>query len=149
MNPIIPCAAVACALLLTGCASPTTPPSPSELRPAAADRIYPLRSTSSHVTSLGRLVVVRDVGFGGSGCFYAVSVDGQLAARLDVGERVELAVPVGERVLRAHRDPMGRGLCGLQSNNWSQLETVVIEGKVKTFRLTLHTDGVPLLQRGD
>lgn len=44
---------------------------------------------------------------------------------------------------------MGRGLCGLQSNNWSQLETVVIEGKVKTFRLTLHTDGVPLLQRGD
>jgi len=103
------------ALLLGGCA--TTPVSMSEAKQAAADRVLAFRIIADDKT--GSLTVIRDEGFIGSACYYAVHINGILAARLDVAEFARFYVEPGEILLRAGRDPQGGGLCGVQLDNWT------------------------------
>lgn len=90
---------------------------------APPDRVLALQLATGDKTAT--LTVVRDEGFIGSGCYYAVHIDRVLVARLDVAEFARFYVEPGEIVLRAGRDPQGVGLCGLDLDNWTQRETIL------------------------
>lgn len=93
------------------------------------------------------MVVIRDSGFIGSGCFLALSVNGVTAVRIGPTERAELSVPVGELLLRVGHDPQARGLCSF-GTQWTQRETIMRAGERKVFRLSINADGQFDVMRG-
>ena len=109
---MIPCAIA----ILAGCAS--TPVPLSQAKPI--DPAWALAFQEPIAGESAKLVAVRDASSLGAGCFYALSINRTLAARLDVAERVESELPVGEHVLRYGRDPMGQGLCATMLDTWTQ-----------------------------
>ncbi len=126
------------ALLLTsGCA--TTPTALSQATPVPADRLLALQSRTADQTAT--LVVTRDSGILGSGCYLSLLVNGTHAARFGVGETATLHVSPGEMVLRSGFYINGRGLCALGSDAWTQRETTLREGETKRFRFTIDTSG--------
>lgn len=133
------------ALLLGGCA--TTPVPMSAAKQAPPDRVLAFQITGGDKTAT--VTVIRDEGYIGSGCFYAVHIDKVLAARLDVAEYARFYVQPGEIVLRVGRDPQGAGLCGVQLDNWTQRETLLKPGEQKFFRLSIDTNGKLDIQRTD
>jgi len=97
----------------------------------------------------GTLVLTRDRGFLGSGCYYGFFINNELAARIDNSETATFVVPVGELVLRAGRDPSGRALCGMDKEEWTQRETIFRDGEKKYFRLSIDPNGKTDIQRAD
>lgn len=137
--------AIVLALLLAGCASEPIPATRAQAAPG--ERV--LAFQTKRTPDAGTLVITRDTGFGGGGCFYAVSVNGTLAARLDVGETSRFFVDPGEVLLRVGRDPQGKGLCAFGKSEWTQRETVLRAGETKYFRLSIDVNGKTDIQRGD
>lgn len=133
------------ALLLVGCA--TSPPPQGEIIPAPKDRVYAFQSEIKGRS--GVIIVTRDQGSTGSACFSALWIDSILAVRLDTAERVKFMVPVGEHVLKAGRDPEGRGFCAFDLDASSSRETSIREGETKYFRFLIRADGIPDIQRAD
>lgn len=146
MKNIISAAAIVAALSLTGCASEPTPRASATNAPR--ERVTAFQD-AAQATDTGTIVVTRDTGFGGSGCFYAVSINGTLAARLDTGETSRFIVPAGEVLLRSGRDPQGKGLCAFAKAEWTQRETTLKPGETKLFRLSLDVNGKTDIQRAD
>lgn len=133
------------ALCLAGCA--TSPPPQSEIVPAPKDRVFAFQNQIKEKS--GVIIVTRDQGSTGSACFSALWIDSILAVRLDTSERVKFIVPAGEHVLKAGRDPEGRGLCGFDLDSSSQRETFIRENETKYFRFMISNSGVPDIQRAD
>ena len=134
-------------LLLSGCMTTTTPLRASEAKAAPTTRLLAYQTKSPSAS--GTLVVTRDTGFMGGGCFYAVWINGILSARLDVGERSEFYVQPGDILFRTGRDPAGIGLCNLGQDNWTQRESQIRENETKYFRLLLDANGKSDIQRAD
>jgi hypothetical protein len=138
-----------CLLLLmfyvNGCA--TAPIAISEAKQSPPDRVLAFQTPTSDKTAT--LTMIRDEGFIGGGCYYAVSINGILAARLDPAEFVRFYMEPGEILIRYGRDPQGQGLCvpfeGL--DNWTQRETFLKSGEKKSFRLTIDMNGKTDIQR--
>ena len=129
--------------VITGCA--TTPVSPSTAKPVASDRLFAFQERTQ--TTNATVVVTRDKGFLGSGCYLSFFLSGTHAARFDVGETAQFHVEPGEILLRSGPDLMGQGLCGFGQDYWMQRETTLRAGETKHFRLSI---GPPLdIQRGD
>ncbi|KAA8731014.1 hypothetical protein F4V57_14270 [Acinetobacter qingfengensis] len=128
---------------LVGCV--TAPVQNNERKPLSNDRILSYKEKTEINNS--KIIVTRDSGFLGGGCYYGFWVDGKLTARFDTRETAEFFIPEGERVLRAGRDPYGKGLCAVDQSNWTQIETIVSPEKAKTFRLSLDLNGRPAIQR--
>jgi len=95
------------------------------------------------------LVLTRDKGYLGSGCYAGFFVNEELAARIDNSETAGFTVPVGELVLRVGGDPSGRGLCALSKEHWTQRETTFRNGEKKFFRLSIDMNGNLDIQRAD
>lgn len=132
-------------IILSGCA---TVPIPSDSAiPSPPDRILSFNEKTS--TTNSTLVVTRDVGFLGSGCFYSLMINGILSARLDVGERATFYVEPGEILLRVGRDPQGKGLCAIGQDDWTQRETILRPGEIKKFRLLIDVNGKADIQRSE
>ena len=126
----------------------TTPTSPSETQPAAPDRVLSFQERSA--ANAATIVVTRDQGFTlGGGCFYALFINGTLAARFEPGETASFYVEPGEILLRVGRDPYGRGLCAVQQDEWTQRETLMRAGETKHFRLLITTNGKADIQRAE
>ena len=87
-------------LALAGCSSWQA--DPEDITPVPEER---LRAYQAPVANGGELVVTRDFGIRGGGCYVAVMVDRKLAARIHVGERVRLQVPAGMRIVSIESDP--------------------------------------------
>ncbi len=137
---------VASAFIFAGCA--TTPLESSQAKPVPKERIHSNQVNSELLNAT--LVLTRDVGFLGSGCFNAFWINGTLAARFDAGETATFFVEPGEHVLRVGRDPQGQGLCGIGStSDWTQRETFLRIKERKHFRLSLDTQGKTDIQRSD
>ncbi|HHA2385050.1 hypothetical protein ACSLC0_00135 [Stenotrophomonas muris] len=130
-------------LALGGCA--TTPADHSTARQVPADRLVGFQSTIDGPS--GTLVLTRDKGYLGSGCYAGFFVNEELAARIDNSETATFTVPAGELVLRVGGDPMGRGLCALNKEHWTQRETTFREGEQKFFRLSIDMNGKLDIQR--
>ena len=131
------------ALLLAGCA--TTPTAPSRATPVPRDRLLAFQDTTQERNAT--LVVTRDSGILGSGCFLSFLIDGVHAARFDVGETAQFRVAPGELLLRNGYDLIGRGLCAFGSDYWTQRETILRPGETKRFRLSLDPSGKADIQR--
>ena len=131
-------------LVVSGCATTPTPTSSATQVPS--DRLIAFQS---EVADSGIVVVTRDVGFIGKGCFNGFMINGQLAARFAAGEAATFHVPSGELLFRSGSDPQGRGLCSGGKDNWTQRESWIKPGETKRFRLTLSSEGQPDIQRAD
>lgn len=120
-------------LLLNACA--TTPTPINEAKKTPAERALAFQTpTSDKATTI---IVIRDEGLTGSGCFAGLYINQTLAARLGVAEIVKFYVEPGEVLIRAGWDPQGRGLCAFGQDNWTQRETILKPGEQKSFRLSL------------
>ena len=80
------------ALCLAGCATEAV--SPSQAKQAPKERL--LKFQSPGVGEQAKLIVVRDKGFLGSGCFVGVYLNQEKAAILDPGEKAEFYLKPGE-----------------------------------------------------
>jgi hypothetical protein len=139
-------ALVIASIVLVGCA--TTPVAPSAATQVPGDRLLAFQERTADATAV--LVITRDAGFPGSACYFAVTLNGTLAARLDTGETARFYMTPGEIRMRVGRDPMGRGLCGLGLDaQWTQRETVVRQEETKHFRLLIDANGKTDIQRSD
>lgn len=137
---------VSCILVLNfGCATSPTPH--SEAIPAPKDRVFAFQDSLKEKS--GVIIVTRDKGHVGSACFYGLWIDSIFSARLDVAERAKFTLPVGEHVLKAGRDPYGKGLCGFDLDNSSSRETLIRENEIKYFRFLIGVDAIPDIQRAD
>ncbi len=134
------------ALAMASVACATTPTPRSQATPVPANRLMGFQAPEA---DSGNLIVTRDQGYLGSGCFYALSINGALAARMDVGESARFFVPPGELLLRVGRDPQGRSLCGVGQDDWTQRESFVKPGETKYFRLSIDANGKTDIQRTD
>ena len=124
------------AATLAGCATTALPP--TQAVPVPRERLLYAAPAGSDA----HLVVVRDQGFMGAGCYYALYINRNLAARLAPGEVARFAVPSGEVLLAAGRDPTGQGLCSSQiDTTYNQRETVLKPGQTKAFRLAIGVSG--------
>lgn len=132
-------------LAVTGCA--TTPVPFAAAKQAPAERLLAFQAKPANPS--GTLYVTRDAGFLGGGCYYAVSINGTTAARLDVGEKSAFFVSPGEILIRAGRDPQGKALCALGQDDWTQRDTLIRENETKYFRLSIDANGKTDIQRAE
>ena len=128
---------------LVGCA--TTPVPITAAKQAPSDRLLAFQDKPTGPS--GTITVIRDDGLIGGGCYQAVSINGKTAARLDVGEKSTFFVSPGEVLLRAGRDPQGKGLCSIGQDDWTQRETLIKQDEHKYFRMSIDTSGKNDIQR--
>lgn len=131
-------------LILSGCG--TTPVSLKNAEQVPKHRLLGFQEQRNE---FGTMVVTRDEGFVGSGCFCSLYVNNQLAARFDTGETAGFFVPPGELLLKVGRDPDGKGLCSIGQDYWTQRESLIKKGEVKYFRMTINADGSTDIQRAE
>ncbi|AHL76460.1 3-isopropylmalate dehydratase [Stutzerimonas stutzeri] len=122
--------ALASLLVLAGCSSWQA--DPEDIKPVPEER---LRGYQTPITYGGELVVTRDFGVRGGGCYVAVMVDRKLAARIHVGEQVRLQVPEGMRIVSIESDPEDDTLCGM-GNLLRERAARVETGETLHFRIS-------------
>ncbi|WP_455924535.1 3-isopropylmalate dehydratase [Pseudomonas putida] len=98
------CAAVS-VLLISGCSSFRA----DHPDPVPKERLLGFQDT---VDNGSTLVVRRDIGMLGGGCYVAVTIDRTVAARIGIGEVATFKVPAGERVVGIITDTADDTLCG-------------------------------------
>lgn len=133
------------AVILAGCATTPTPIAQAKMAPPSRVSAFQERADAASAT----LALTRDQGFLGSGCYYAFWINSVLAARLDVGETASFFLSPGEHLLKVGRDPLGQGLCGADSDNWTQRETILRPNEKKHFRLSIDEGGKLDIQRSE
>ncbi|WP_162615848.1 hypothetical protein [Solilutibacter oculi] len=121
------------AFILTGCATKGIPA-------ASAAPVGPEGKivADAFMAAPGRelVTVVRDEGFSGSGCSAEILIDGNHVASLRAGQKAELYLAVGRRILGAR--PGGMAICRAQSSRAQREVDIVVEaGKPMTYRLAL------------
>lgn len=118
---------------LAGCA--TSPVPFDEARLAPTERITGYQSA---VEGGGTIIVTRDSGFIGGGCYATIFLNGKPVAKLNPKEKAIFQVPAGEWLLGAGLD--GQALCGA---NPERLETdaPIASGQQKKFRVYTSGDG--------
>jgi hypothetical protein len=82
----------------------------------------------------GELLINRDVGYLGGGCFVEFLIDREPAARIGRGESASFQVTPGQHIVGIGRDNDGEGLCALARLRREKLVTVE-PGKRYTFRI--------------
>lgn len=115
--------------LLAGCSS--WRPAADEVRNVPSERALAYQHALSNG---GTLEVLRDSGGMGAGCYIAVKLDRQLAARIGTGEVLRLQVPAGTRVLGIGIDTEDATLCGKGRLN-RELAVKVTPGSEQRFRI--------------
>ncbi|MCP6695850.1 hypothetical protein [Pseudomonas donghuensis] len=117
-------------VLLAGCS--TSPVSPEQATPVPADRLASF--TTKPKEAYGTVIVTRDTGWMGGGCFVAVHIDGKVAARIDTGEVARFYLPTGDHLVGLGIDKQGGGMC-----SWTDMlkeqSASLKEGQVKRFRI--------------
>lgn len=125
---------VSCLLMLAGCSS--WQPQPEEIKPVPAERVLAFQQP---LENAGEIVVTRDFGWRGGGCYIALLIDRELAARIHVGEQVRFQVPAGARIVGIGTDPLDDSLCGKLSLRREKLARVVA-GQTLEFRVISGND---------
>jgi len=125
-------------LIAIGCSGCTTIgrtlPTPHEAGiPAPADRLLAFQE---QIDGYAHMVVTRDKGFVGSGCYIGVVIAGKLAARLGPSETADFYVPADTTDMAAVPDPKGRGLCSAGWDPVPEHYTLKPEG-MNLFRISL------------
>ncbi|WAJ36315.1 3-isopropylmalate dehydratase [Pseudomonas sp. GOM7] len=95
-------------LLMAGCSSFRA--DPEHVRPVPEDRLLAFQKAEA---SSAHIVVTRDFGLMGGGCYVAIEVDRKVAARIGVGEEASFQVPPGTHIVGITPDRMDDTLCGM------------------------------------
>ena len=122
-------------LLLAGCSSFRA--EPENIKAVPEDRLLAYQEP---VTGAGEIVVNRDLGLMGGGCYIAVLVDRQVAARIGMGEVASFQVPAGNRVLSIGIDKMDDTLCAYGRLR-RELAVKVVAGERQQFRVVSQSQG--------
>jgi hypothetical protein len=140
MNRII----LALALLafgLAACSFPSTKEVPASAAVAVSgDKIRNLQLTTPR-DDAAQVIVVRDSGYIGSKCPLTVSVDKVPAAELMPGERIDLYVRPGVRIVAAEANG---GACG---RGQTAFETNAVVGEVRKLRIAMNGETFELSVR--
>jgi hypothetical protein len=127
-----------CVASLVGCN--TTPIAVPQAIQTPPERIFSFQKPT--IENFGTIVVIRDEGFLGGGCYFSLYINSLFSARMNPKEIARFYVEPGEILLRVGSDPQGGGLCGVgKGDNWIQRETMIKPGETKYFRLSLDTAG--------
>lgn len=116
-------------LILVGCSSYR--PAPDDIHPVDNERLLAYQQT---LADGAQIVLNRDMGLMGGGCFIAFEVDRKLAARVGVGEQASFSVPAGRRIVGIAIDKSDDTLCGMGRLRREQLLTLE-PGEVKYLRI--------------
>lgn len=103
------CAAMS-VLLISGCSSYRS----DHPDPVPKERLLGLQAPLDNASTL---VVRRDIGMLGGGCYVAVKVDRTVVARIGIGETATFNVPAGDRIVGIATDTADDTLCGKGSLN--------------------------------
>lgn len=122
-------------VLLAGCSS--FRPDAENITEVPSDRLLAFQEQQQ---SGGQLVVNRDMGLMGGGCYVAIEVDRKLAARIGMAEVARFQVPAGTRVLGLTLDPLDDTLCG-RGRLHKELAVKVTPGSVQYFHIVSENQG--------
>ncbi|GIZ11324.1 3-isopropylmalate dehydratase [Pseudomonas sp. NCCP-436] len=122
-------------LLLAGCSSYRG--NPEDIRPVSEDRLLAFQEPRAEDA---RIVVNRDFGVMGGGCYVAIEVDRQVAARIGVGEVATFHVRPGTRVVGITPDRMDDTLCGL-GRLLREVAVPLREGETQRLRIISQNRG--------
>lgn len=120
-------------LALSGCATEAV--LPSKAKPAPLERVFLFQNKTSELNS--KLIVVRDSGYLGSGCFTGVYINGQRAATLDPAEKVIFYLKPGEVSVGIK----GEGKVCISDEVASMRDFTLTENGVKAIRLFASPSG--------
>lgn len=119
-------------LVLAGCT--TSPVNEKSAKPAPADRVLLFQTPRDGGATI---VVTRDSGWLAGGCYVAVLIDGQKAARIGPGEVARFNVEAGRHMIGMAGDADGAGMCGLQIGQWvKESATELRPGEIQRFRVS-------------
>ena len=122
-------------LLLAGCSSFRA--EPENIKAVPEDRLLAYQESQP---GTGEIVVNRDLGLMGGGCYVAVLVDRKVAARIGLGEVASFQVPTGTRVLGIGIDKMDDTLCSYGRLR-RELAVRVVAGESQQFRIISQSQG--------
>ena len=122
-------------LALSSCATVQIPI--SEAVPVASSRIY----VPSLVSATANATFVRDPGFAGSICTFAIYVGSIKVFSIRPGEKLGLSLPLGTHVLKLESPESPTNPCALSTK---YLTSTFEAGSAQVFRI--HIDGTPSLQ---
>ena len=122
-------------VLLAGCSS--FRPDAENITEVPGDRLLAYQEQQKNG---GQLVVNRDMGLMGGGCYVAIEVDRKLAARIGMAEVASFQVPAGTRVLGLKVDPLDDTLCGMGRLH-KEVAVKVTPGSVQYFHVVSENRG--------
>ncbi|SDI23656.1 hypothetical protein SAMN05216603_12722 [Pseudomonas benzenivorans] len=122
-------------LALAGCSSFQA--DPENVRAVPAERLLAYQQP---LDGGGQIVVNRDLGMLGGGCYVAVLVDRQVAARIGIGESARFQVPAGTRVVGIGIDEQDDTLCG-KGRLRRELAVQVAQGASQQLRIVSEAKG--------
>ena len=117
--------------LLTACQ--TQPVSVYDDPTAPQSRIFKYQQAAAST-----LVVIRDKGMLGSGCYASIFINGQIVAKLNPYEKANFQLDEGDWIIGASLD--GAGLCGLNAPRVER-ETRTKSGETKVLRVFTGSSG--------
>jgi hypothetical protein len=116
-------------LSLAGCSSFTA--DPGRVTQVAPERLLAFQQP---VANGGQIVVNRDIGMLGGGCYVAFSIDRKVAARIGVGEEAHFQVPAGARIVGIGLDEQDGSLCS-KGRLHRELAVQLQSGSSQHFRI--------------
>ncbi|WP_318371062.1 hypothetical protein [Enterobacter sp.] len=123
--------ALASSVFLTACQ--TRPVSVYDAPTASQSRVFQYQKTAPST-----LVVIRDSGMLGSGCYASIFINGQIVAKLNPNEKASFQLDEGDWIIGASLD--GLGLCGLNPPRIER-ETRTKAGETKVLRVSTGSSG--------
>ncbi len=118
-------------VLLTACQ--TQPVSVYDAPTAPQSRVFKYQQAAPST-----LVVIRDKGMLGSGCYASIFINGQIVAKLNPYEKASFQLDEGDWIVGASLD--GAGLCGLNPPRVER-ETRTKAGETKVLRVSTGNSG--------
>lgn len=122
-------------LLLAGCSSFRG--DPEHVKSVPDDRLLAFQEAQANGA---QIVVNRDFGMMGGGCYVAIEVDRKVAARIGVGEVATFQVPPGTRVVGITPDRMDDTLCGM-GRLLREVAVPVKSGEIQHLRIVSQNKG--------
>jgi len=110
---------------LAGCS--TTPVPAEKARPVPADRIHGFQAKPQG--DFGTMVVTRDAGLTGSGCYVVLKIDGDKAASFGTSETATFLLEPGEKVAE-----ISTGICG---GGPREREVIIKAGESRRYRISV------------
>lgn len=122
-------------VLLAGCSSFRG--NPEDIKPVPEHRLLAFQEAQENGA---QIVVNRDFGMMGGGCYVAIEVDRKVAARIGVGEVATFQVRPGTRVVGITPDRMDDTLCGM-GRLLREVAVPVKSGEVQHLRIVSQNKG--------